>query len=52
VAYENARGRDGRLVVVDDAFGGVRSGARALALDESRVFVGTASGDVFALDAA
>ena len=31
---------------------GVFVRARALALDESRVFVGTASGDVFALDAA
>lgn len=52
VTYENARGRDGRLVVADDAFGGVRDGVRALARDDSLVFVGTASGDVFALDTA
>jgi len=52
VTYENAHGRDGRLVIADDAFGGVRDGVRALARDESLVFVGTASGDVFALDTA
>ena len=50
-AYESATGRDGRLIMLDAAFRGVREPVRSLASVDSRIVVGTASGDVFTIEA-